>query len=878
MKTAELRTLFLQYFAGRGHLVVPSSSLVPERDPSVLLTTAGMQQFKPYFLGVAEPPSRRLCSCQKCFRTTDIDRVGLTGRHCTFFEMLGNFSIGDYFKKEAIGFAYEFSTKHLGFQPDRLWISYFEGDDQVPPDMEAKAAWEDVGISPEHMVGLPRSDNFWGPTGASGPCGPCSELYYDLGPEHGCGRPDCRPGCECDRYLEYWNLVFTEYNMDASGGLSPLPFNNIDTGMGLERAAALTQGVGSVFLTDVFYPLIELGKEMSGCEFGRDHRTDVALRVLADHSRAMTFLVADGVLPGNEGRSYVLRRVIRRAARMGRRIQMEPPFLPAFCARTVDMLGGQYPELVERRDAIMRTVEAEEMRFSRTLDQGLALLEQEIERVRQEGRATLPGEVAFTLHDTYGFPVEVTRELVAENDLALDIEGFEAAMEEQRLRARSSQRVGHAAQEVLTEFARQVERPTEFQGYERDELFTVVEKVAHLNGAGRLLVALRESPFYAERGGQTADIGWLESDTGRAEVLDVQEHGQVQVIVARLEEGAIREGTRVHAAISTTHRHAVAANHTGTHLLQYGLQSVLGKEVHQAGSSVQADKLRFDFAFPEPLGPERLAAVEEIVNRKIVEDHPVRTFTTTIEHARELGAMALFSEKYGEFVRVVEINEFSRELCGGTHVGRTSEIGLFKILSETSVGANVRRIEAVTGRRAVEYYRSRDALVREAASMLELGQDDQLLNGIRRLQDQVARLTEEAQELRSGKTQDTVKELTQGAERVDGVAIVTGIAPARNMEQLLSLIDEVRDSLAPAVVALGAEADGKALLAVSASRQVAQQVHAGQLVKSAAAMLGGRGGGSPTLGRAGGGNPDELPGALAHLSREVRALLRPSGS
>ncbi len=873
MKTSELRKLFLDYFASQGHTIIPSSSLVPVRDPSVLLTTAGMQQLKPFFLGVAEPPSRRLTSVQKCFRTTDIDHVGHTSRHCTFFEMLGNFSVGDYFKEGAVRFALEFSTLHLGFQKDRLWISYFMGDDQVPADEEAMVAWEAVGIPRERMIGLPRSDNFWGPTGASGPCGPCSELYYDQGEAHGCGRPECRPGCECDRFLEYWNLVFMQYNMDASGSLSPLAFTNIDTGMGLERAAALTQGVGSVFFTDVFLPLIELGQDMSGLRFGEEQQVDVALRVLADHARAMSFLIADGVLPGNEGRGYVLRRVIRRAARMGRTAHLSPPFLTKFTERVIDMLGGHYTELVERRDTITSIVDAEEQRFNRTLDQGLVLLGHEIDRAKEQGLTIMPGNVAFVLHDTYGFPVEVTRELLDENGLSLDLEGFEAAMGEQRERARVPKRGGADDQHALVEFARGVECPTEFLGYESDELFTVVERVQPMGEGDRLLVSLRESPFYAEKGGQIADIGWLESDTGRAEVLDVQQHGEVQVLLVRVLEGTIEEGTRIKAAISTTHRHSVAANHTGTHLLQYGLQSVLGKDVHQAGSSVRADKFRFDFAYMEPVGAERLAVVEEIVNRKIVEDHPVRTFTTTIDHARELGATALFDEKYGDFVRVVEIDEFSRELCGGTHVGRTSEIGLFKILSETSVGANVRRIEAVTGRQAVEYYRKRDELLREAAQVLQVSQEDQLLTGIRRLQNQVTALSDEIRELRSGKTGDLVKELMREAERTNGVAVVAASTSVRDMDQLMGLVDQVRDGLAPAVVALGAEVQGKALIVVSASRQIGERVHAGNLVKAAAAVMGARGGGSPTLGRAGGGDPAALNGALEHVRTAAQAAL-----
>lgn len=870
MKTSELRKLFLDYFVSKDHLLVPSSSLVPHRDPSVLLTTAGMQQFKPYFLGTAEPPSRRLTSVQKCFRTTDIDRVGLTARHCTFFEMLGNFSVGDYFKEEAIRFGYEFSTEHLGYPADRLWISYFMGDDQVPPDRQAVEAWEAAGIPRERMVGLPRSDNFWGPTGSSGPCGPCSEIYYDQGPEHGCGRPDCKPGCDCDRYLEFWNLVFTEYNMDTNGSLAALPFNNIDTGMGLERIAAISQQVPSVFYTDVFYPLIELGQELSGRKFGQDPKTDVALRVLADHARAMTFLIADGVLPGNEGRSYVLRRVIRRAARMSRSAQMEPPFLAHFSRRVIDVLGGAYPELVERRDTVLRIVDTEEQRFNRTLDQGLVLLEQEISRAREEGSTVLPGRVAFILHDTYGFPVEVTRELLGEEGLELDLAGFETAMDEQRERARVSQKGETEAQQALMDFARAVDQPTEFQGYERDELYTVIERVQPYGD--KLLVALRESPFYAEMGGQVADIGWIESDSGRAEVLDVQRQGEVQVLVVKPLEGVLKEDTRVKAAISTTYRHSVAANHTGTHLLQYALQVVLGKEVHQAGSAVRSDKMRFDFTFHEPVGQERLRAIEDIVNRKIVEDHPVRTFTTTVEHARDLGAMALFDEKYGDFVRVIEVDDFSRELCGGTHVGRTSEIGLFKILSESSVGANVRRIEAATGRQAVEYYRQRDALLSEAAQNLSLGQEDQLLNGIRKLQEQVTALAEEVKGLRSGKTKDVTNDVVALAEEVGDARVVATTVPARDMDQLLTLVDQVRDKIAPAVVALGAAVDGGVLLVISSSKGL-QGVHAGNLVKQAAQAVGARGGGSPTLGRAGGGDAGKLEQALGEIRETVKKAL-----
>lgn len=870
MNTSELRKIFLDYFVANGHLQVPSSSLIPHRDPSVLLTTAGMQQFKPYYLGVEEPPNPRMASCQKCFRTTDIDRVGSTARHCTFFEMLGNFSIGDYFKDEAIHFGYEFSVDYLGFDPERLWVSVFEGDDEVPPDEEAVEAWEREGIPRDRMVRLPRSENFWGPAGPTGPCGPCSELYLDRGPGTGCGGPDCKPGCDCDRYIEFWNLVFTQYNMGPDGRVSPLPTNNIDTGMGLERVAALVQGVDSVFLNDVFRPLIELGEEIAGVTFGRDEKTDVALRVLADHSRAMTFLIADGVLPGNEGRGYVLRRVIRRAARLSRSVDMQPPFLGRFSERVIETLGGAYPELAERRETVLRIVNAEEERFNRTLDQGLVLLNQEMDRALEQEASALPGRVAFVLHDTYGFPVEVTRELATERGLGLDMDEFARAMDEQRQRARASQQ-SSAEETQLFEFARRIEKPTDFQGYERDELFTVVQAIEEL-GDGRVVLSLRESPFYAEKGGQTADIGWLESDTGKAEVLDVQEHGAVQVITARQMQGALHAGQRLRAVISTVHRHSVAANHTGTHLLHYALRTLLGDEATQAGSAVRADRFRFDFGYHGPIGPERVAAIEDLVNRKIVENHPVRIFTTSIEHARDLGATALFGEKYSDFVRVVEVDDFSRELCGGTHVPTTSEIGAFKVLSEVSVGANVRRIEAVTGRRAVEYYRERDQLLSLVATELQ-ARDDQVLSGVAKLQKRVAELSDEIKELRSGKTADVVGDLMSQAKQLGAAKYVVTTIETRDVEQMLGIVDQVRDRLVRGVVALGASVDGNALLVVGVTRDLGATVHAGDIVKEAAPLVRGGGGGTSLLGRAGGGDPKGLEPALATIREAIEEAL-----
>jgi alanyl-tRNA synthetase len=870
VKTVELRKLYLDYFVEREHLLVPSSSLVPYKDPSVLLTTAGMQQFKPYFMGLSEPPSKRLTSVQKCFRTSDIDRVGLTARHCTFFEMLGNFSIGDYFKEGAIRFAWEFSRDYLDLDIDRIWVSYFEGDDAIEADNEAIAVWEAMGVPRARMVGLPRKDNFWGPVGPTGPCGPCSELYYDRGPDHGCNDPHCRPGCDCDRYVEYWNLVFTGYNMDENQQLSPLPAQNIDTGMGLERVAALKQDVSSVFLTDALQPLIGLGEEIAGKKYGEDLGVDVALRVLADHSRAMSFLVADGVLPSNEGRGYVLRRIIRRAARFSRSAGMEPPFLRRFAELTIQMMGDPYRELLDRRETILRVIHSEEERFNRTLDQGLVLVEQEIGRATEAGTSVFPASVAFQLHDTYGFPVEVTREIVEEKGLRLDLGEFETSMNEQRNRARQAQKGGDSYQDAVTRFARDTVRATDFKGYEREDLFTVLENVQSI-GDGQTLMALRESPFYAEMGGQTADTGVVESETGKAEVVDVQQHGQVQVIIARMVDGRLEAGTRVKASLSSSYRHDVAANHTATHLLHYALRAKLGKDVTQAGSSVRADKLRFDFAYHEPLGRARLADIEDLVNRRIVENQPVRVFTTSLEHARDLGAVALFGEKYGDFVRVVEVDDFSRELCGGTHVGATSELGIFKIVSEGSVGANVRRIEGVCGRAAVTYYRERDDLVNRAVEKLGVA-EDQLLPGIDKMQARLAKLEAEIKGFVIDSARDVVQTLVEGAQDHGGVSVVANVVEARDMEHLLALVDQVRDRAHPAVVALAAQLDGKGVLVVAVSRGVAA-VDAGQVVRSSARSFGGGGGGNAQLGRGGGGDPARLSEAVQTAREAVLSAL-----
>ena len=746
--TDEIRETFLRYFERHDHLRLPSASLVPSTaDTSVLLTTAGMHPLVPYFRGEEQPPHPRLTTVQKCFRTTDIENVGNTARHLTFFEMLGNFSIGDYFKRKAVEMAWELSQEGFGFDPDDIWITVFEGDEKLGlgPDEEAIEAWLAVGVPRERIVECPRSENFW-QAGDSGPCGPCSELYIDRGLQW--GSEDDLPGGENERFLEYWNLVFTQYdlttNTDGSESLAPLPASNIDTGLGLERMAVIQQRVDTIFETDTFAPLMALGRELATAQ--PDER---ALRILADHSRALTFLIADGVVPSNEDRGYILRRIMRRAIQQGRRIGIAPGFLPRFVEQVIETMGGAYPELHRERDSILLWARSEEEGFGRTLEQGTRLLEEIIERSRESDPAhpTIPADAAFQLHDTFGFPIEVTTELAAEQGLEVDAAGFDVLMEGQRAQARRGARTETAADGTdLRERARAISRDsglqTDFTGYETLEQHTTVGAVAQAGGrdGADVLVKLAESPFYATGGGQVADVGTIECDDGdcAARVVDVVRIGDDQALVVHAERGELRPGERVVARVDRAARSATAANHTATHLLHAALRERLGPHVRQAGSYVGPDKLRFDFAHGERIAPADLRAIEDRVNEWVLRNDPVRPITTTLDEARALGAMALFGEKYGDVVRMVQIGDgaYSRELCGGTHVRSTAEIGVFKLVSESSSAANVRRIEAITGPVAVAELRATDATAREAAALLR--------TGVERLPEAVAQLRDQA--------------------------------------------------------------------------------------------------------------------------------------
>ncbi len=888
--TDEIRETFLRYFEARDHKRLPSASLVPSAyDPSVLLTTAGMHPLVPFFRGEEQPPHPRLATVQKCFRTTDIDNVGNTARHLTFFEMLGNFSIGDYFKQRAVEYAWELSLEGFGFDADDIWITVFEGDEElgIGPDEEAIAAWESVGVPRERIVLCPRSENFWqgGPTG---PCGPCSELYLDRGLQW--GTADDLPGGENERFLEYWNLVFTQYDMgvgeDGKTTLAPLPASNIDTGLGLERMAVIQQGVETVFETDTFAPLMALGRELASSE--PDER---ALRILSDHSRAMTFLIADGVVPSNEARGYILRRIMRRAILQGNRIGMEAGFMPVFAEKVIEIMVAAYPELGRERDSILLWARAEEEGFGRTLVQGMKQFEEVIERSRTTG--VVSGEDAFRLHDTFGFPVDLTRELADEQQLEVDTTGFEALMGLQRERSRGgaaiSSDVESATPEVaaaerkpadLREHARELARDdgfqTDFTGYETLEQHTTVGSLAA--DGDRVLVHLAESPFYATGGGQVADAGVLEAEAGgaRAHVTDVLRVGDDQALVVQIDAGELQPGERVVARVDRAARSATQANHTATHLLHAALRETLGTHVRQAGSYVGPDKLRFDFNHGERIAPEDLQAIEDRVNEWILRNDPVRPITTTLDEARALGAMALFGEKYGDVVRMVQIGDgdYSRELCGGTHVRSTAEIGVFKLTGESSSAANVRRIEAITGPVAVAELRASDAKAHEAATLLKTGVA-QLPEAITALRQQVKDAAKAATSANGAGTIDA-DALAAAATQIAGADVVaTVIEGVASAKELPDVADRVKGKLSEqSATVLGTVVDGRVhLVAAVTPALVARGVKAGAIVKAAAQVAGGGGGGRDTMAQAGGKDPAALPDAIAAARAVIVAAL-----
>jgi alanyl-tRNA synthetase len=858
MRTHELSRRFLDYFTERGHTLLPSGSLVPpDWDTSVLITTAGMQPLKRYFLGIEPPPASRATSVQKCFRTVDIDEVGKTARHLTFFEMMGNFSFGEYFKQYAIECAWDLSIREDGFalDRDRIWVSVYRGDERVPPDEEAIALWTaNTGVPPERIVRL-GGDNFW-QAGPTGPCGPCSELYYDRGPEHGCGRPDCAPGCECDRFLEYWNLVFLQYNMLEGGGLEPLPAPSVDTGSGLERVAALTEGVHSVYETDAFADVIAEIEAWSGVRYGSSEPVTKSLRVLADHGRSMTFLASDGIEPSNEGRGYVLRRIIRRAMLHARRLGIEGLVAPRLQSVVVGLLGDVYPELQTHRDAVAALLTAEEQRFAQTLRNGQQLLDEVLARSGEQVSA----EDAFRLHDTYGFPFELTAELAAEHGRTVDEAGFARLMDEQRERARAStQVVGYGASELDD-----AGFTTEFIGYEQLDARTQIGALVD-EGDGLVRLKLRESPFYPAGGGQVSDSGVIESEGGRAVVEQVVRLDDDQQIVARLEDGTLTAGERVAAHVEPALRRPTMANHTATHLLHAALREVLGGHVTQAGSYVGPDKLRFDFRHDSPMTPEQVQQVEDIVNRRILENRPVHTFVTEQARARELGAMMLFTEKYGDQVRVVEVPDVSLELCGGTHVRTTAEIGAFVIQRESSSSQGVRRIEAITAQAAIDHLRERAA------------EADRLEADVSALRAELKK-RERSGGGSAGGGNGREGSLIESAGEQDGVRIVAAVVDDTDADALLAISDRLKARLAPAAIVLGSATEGKVHLIASLDQPVVERgLSAVDLIREIAPIVGGGGGGRPTMARAGGRDPEQLPAAIAAAEIAIRERLSTPG-
>jgi alanyl-tRNA synthetase len=879
MRTDEIRRRFHEFFEARGHLLIPSGSLVPAaHDPSVLLTTAGMQPLKPYFLGQEKPPRNRLTSAQKCFRTVDIDVVGTTARHLTFFEMLGNFSVGDYFKQGAVEFAWELSLEGFGLDPELIWITVFEGDEGlgIEADEEAIEAWLSVGVPRERIVACPRSENFW-QAGPTGPCGPCSELYLDRGVEF--GRPEDLPGGENERFLEYWNLVFMQFDQNPVDTLTPLPARNIDTGLGLERMAAIMQDVPSVFETDGLRPLIELSESLSGRRYGSGQATDRAMRILADHSRGMNFLIADGVVPSNEERGYVLRRVMRRAIHQGRTLGLEPGFLARYADVVREQMGATYPELTEQRASIDKWLASEEESFGRTLDQGMRTLGELIERGR--GAGAVAATDAFRLHDTFGFPFELTKELLAEEGLGVDEDHFGRLMEDARGRSRAGAREsGGDPRALAMAFSGETGFRTNFVGYETLEQATTVGAVDLGGGSGGgagVLVKLADSPFYAAGGGQVSDGGVIECVDGdcRARVAEVVRLGEDQAVVAVFEEGELHEGERVVARVDRAARHATECNHTSTHLLQAALRGRLGSHVRQMGSYVGPDKLRFDFSHSQGLSAAELRDVEDQVNAWIAENHRVRPITTTLDEARALGAMALFGEKYGEIVRMVEVGEgdFSRELCGGTHVRSTGEIGVLRIVSETSSAANVRRIEALSGPPGVALLRRHDELLHEIAGELRT-RPDQALEALRSREAQRRELATAARSGGGPAAEIDIDELAGRVEEVAGAAVLASVVAAADEKALLGILDRVKPKLGEAAIVLGATSGGRALFVASVSPGVvARGVKAGAIVKQAAGVAGGGGGGRDTMARAGGRDGEKVAAAIEIARAAIRRAL-----
>lgn len=871
----QLRKMFLEFFESKGHLAMKSFSLVPHNDKSLLLINSGMAPLKPYFTGQEIPPRRRVTTCQKCIRTGDIENVGKTARHGTFFEMLGNFSFGDYFKNEAIEWSWEFLTEVVGLDPDRLYPSIYEEDE------EAFEIWnKKMGIPAERIFRFGKADNFW--EHGSGPCGPCSEIYYDRGEKYGCGSPDCTVGCECDRYMEIWNNVFTQFDNDGHGHYSELEQKNIDTGMGLERLASVVQDVDSIFDVDTLKALRDHICRLADTEYGKDAQADISIRVITDHTRSVTFMISDGIMPSNEGRGYVLRRLLRRACRHGRLLGIEGSFIPELAQTVIEGSKDGYPELEEKKDFILKVIAKEEDQFNKTIDQGLGILAEMTAKMEAEQTTTLSGADAFKLYDTYGFPIDLTKEILEEKGMQVDEEGFHASMEVQRKTARAARgETNYMGADVTVYESIDPSITSTFVGYENlawkspiTVLTSDTEIVEALSDGQRGTVFAEETPFYATSGGQEADTGIIRTAEGEFKVEDTVKLlggkiGHVGVVI----KGMIKTGDQAELCVDAEKRALSARNHSATHLLQKALRTVLGTHVEQAGSSVNEERLRFDFSHFSAMTAEELQKVEEIVNEQIVAGLPVKVENMPIEEARKTGAQALFGEKYGDVVRVVNMGDYSIEFCGGTHVKNTNEIMAFKILSESGVAAGVRRIEALTSKGLIRYYDNLEKKLNEAAKVLKATPDN-LAEKIAHLTAENKALHSEVESLKSKLAQDAMGDVMNQVQEIKGVKLLAAAVDGVDMNGLRDLGDQLKEKLGDGVVVLASGNDGKVSLMVTATDAAMKQgAHAGNLIKAIAGLVGGGGGGRPNMAQAGGKNSAGIQEALKKAAEVLEGQL-----
>lgn len=878
----ELRRMYLEFFESKGHLAMKSFSLVPHNDNSLLLINAGMAPLKPYFTGQEIPPRRRVTTCQKCVRTGDIENVGKTARHLTFFEMLGNFSFGDYFKHEAIAWSWEFLTKVLELDPERLYPSIY-GEDEEAFDIWTK----EVGVPAEKITRFYRDpetgecDNFW--EHGAGPCGPCSEIYYDRGEKYGCGSPDCKVGCECDRFMEVWNNVFTQFNGDGHGGYEELENKNIDTGMGLERLAVVMQDVDSVFDIDTMKAIRDKVCDLSGKKYHVDEMDDVSIRLITDHIRSSTFLISDGVMPSNEGRGYVLRRIIRRAARHGRMLGINGTFLAKVAQVVIDESKDGYPELEEKKDFILNVLTKEEEKFAKTIDQGLGILAEMEEKMQKEGRKELSGEDAFKLYDTYGFPIDLTAEILEEKGFSYDDAGFEKCMEKQRQTARGARKETNymgADADVYNDIDSDI--TTEFSGYDKTTdsseiafITTDSEVVDAISDGDRGSIIVPVTPFYATMGGQQGDKGIIETADGKFVVEDtVKVVGNRYAHVGYVKEGMIRAGEKAKLIVDLAGRMRTCRNHSATHLLQKALREVLGTHVEQAGSYQDGERTRFDFSHFSAMTAEEIQKVEDIVNEKIAEGLPVKTDIMTVDEAKKTGAMALFGEKYGEKVRVVSMGDYSKEFCGGTHVKNTADIITFKILSESGVAAGVRRIEAITGDNVFAYYKKLENELNEAAKVVKTT-PAKLVERLNHLTAEVKELQSENESLKSKAAKDALGDVMDKVREINGVKVIASSVVGVDMNGLRELGDSLKEKLGEGVILLASSNEGKVnLIAMATEEAMKKGAHAGNLIKAAASKVGGGGGGRPNMAQAGGKNPAGINDAIETVYAELEKIIK----